>query len=68
MVIHALKESNLSSSKKEELLLILNSKTKEEAKLRKAISLLNEAASVEYAMNYSTKLMTDSWNLLEPII
>jgi geranylgeranyl pyrophosphate synthase len=66
MVIHTLQKADPSD--KEELLRILGMHASEEALRKKAISIIKKYGSIEYAKNFASKIVRESWNEVDKIL
>lgn len=66
LVLHALKKLNKRDSR--ELLRILNAHTKNKAKIKRAISLIKKAGSINYAREKAKKIVSESWKRLEGML
>jgi len=66
LVLHALKK--LPKKDARTLLKILNSHTKSRAKIKKAISLIKKAGSIEYAGKKARDIVSASWKELDRIL
>ncbi len=64
MVIHALK--NAPDNEKQELIDILGKHTRDHDLLTRAIRILNKNGSVDYAREFSKKIISDAWKEVEP--
>jgi len=66
LVLHALK--NLNKEKAIELVEILNSHSKDLGKIKKAISLIEGAGSIDYTREKAKEIVAESWEKLESVL
>ena len=66
MVLNSYWSSQLSKTKKDRLVEILDMKTLEEKILQEAIDILHESGSVKYAETKARNLLEGAWGELEP--
>ena len=65
MVVHCLE--NAPSREKEELKSIISKHTSRQDEIKRAIGILQDAGSIDYARSYSEKLVGDAKKCLEPL-